>query len=142
MISNRSMPTSIVIPVLHYPDVIKSVEWLCKAFGFTVRIKIGNHRVQLNVGEASIVITSLEETVDTSSPVTHSVMIRVDQIDEHFKQVLASNPEVIQPLTDQVYGERQYTVKDPYGHVWTFSQSIKDVDPLSWGGIPINLNTS
>jgi uncharacterized glyoxalase superfamily protein PhnB len=36
---------------------------------------------------------------------------------------------------DFPYGERQYTVQDPGGHIWTFSQTIADVDPAAWGGV-------
>jgi len=32
-----------------------------------------------------------------------------------------------------IFGERQYTVEDPWGNRWTFSQSIADVDPAAWG---------
>jgi uncharacterized glyoxalase superfamily protein PhnB len=38
------------------------------------------------------------------------------------------------PPVDYPYGERQYSAVDPGGHVWTFSESIADVDPASWGG--------
>jgi hypothetical protein len=34
------------------------------------------------------------------------------------------------------FGERQYTAADPGGHVWTVSQTIADVDPRDWGGVP------
>ena len=37
--------------------------------------------------------------------------------------------------TDHVYGERQYSAEDPWGHRWTFSQTLADVDPADWGGI-------
>jgi uncharacterized glyoxalase superfamily protein PhnB len=36
--------------------------------------------------------------------------------------------------TDFEYGERQYTAADPAGHQWTFSETLADVDPASWGG--------
>jgi hypothetical protein len=26
-------------------------------------------------------------------------------------------------------------VQDPGGHIWTFSQTIADVDPAAWGGV-------
>ena len=39
------------------------------------------------------------------------------------------------------YGERQYTAEDPGGHHWTFSQSIADVDPASWGGTLVTPST-
>jgi len=32
------------------------------------------------------------------------------------------------------YGERQYTVADPAGHAWTFSQTEFSIDPSAWGG--------
>jgi hypothetical protein len=28
----------------------------------------------------------------------------------------------------------RYNVKDLAGHVWTFSQTLGDVEPESWGG--------
>jgi uncharacterized glyoxalase superfamily protein PhnB len=36
--------------------------------------------------------------------------------------------------TDFEYGERQYAAEDPAGHHWTFSQTLDDVDPATWGG--------
>lgn len=49
LLSNRSIPRATVLPVLSYADVKQAAEWLCRAFGFTVRLRIGSHRVQLNV---------------------------------------------------------------------------------------------
>ena len=57
MLQNQSMPASTVIPELAYPDIGEAVAWLSYAFGFTVRLRIGNHRAQLNVGDGAIVIT-------------------------------------------------------------------------------------
>ena len=28
---------------------------------------------------------------------------------------------------------RQYTAEDPEGHLWEYSQHIRDVDPAEWG---------
>jgi len=36
--------------------------------------------------------------------------------------------------TDFEYGERQYEAADPAGHRWTFSETLDDVDPATWGG--------
>jgi uncharacterized glyoxalase superfamily protein PhnB len=46
---------------------------------------------------------------------------------------------ILSPPTDYPYGERQYSAEDLGGHRWTFSQSIADVDPASWGGTPLEL---
>lgn len=41
---------------------------------------------------------------------------------------------ILSPPTDFPYGERQYNAEATGGHRWTFSQSIADVDPATWGG--------
>jgi len=51
-----------------------------------------------------------------------------------FGFVTARGAEILQAPTDHPYGERQYRAEDITGHVWTFSESIADVDPASWGG--------
>lgn len=132
MLSNRSMPASTVIPVLAYPDVNQAVEWLCGTFGFTVRLRIASHRAQLNVDDASIVITDGGCGNEHSSD---SVMVRVKDLDAHYSRACERSASVIAHPADYPYGERQYTVIDLAGHHWTFSQSIADVNPADWGGV-------
>lgn len=55
---NRTMPDDVLVPVLAYPSVTEAVAWLTRAFGFTLRWQIEEHRAQLGVGEsAAIAIT-------------------------------------------------------------------------------------
>jgi uncharacterized glyoxalase superfamily protein PhnB len=131
MLRNRSMPESQVIPEIAYPDVGSAVEWLCAAFGFTVRVRIGNHRAQLNVGEGAIVVRE----ADTDPPPPSSVMIRVEDADRHCAQARAHGVRILKEPADYPYGERQYSSIDFAGHRWHFSQSIADVDPADWGGM-------
>jgi hypothetical protein len=37
-----------------------------------------------------------------------------------------------------MYWERHYTVEDPGGHRWTFSQSTADLDPADRGGVLVS----
>lgn len=140
---NRSLPSSVVIPVLNYPDVREAVEWLCRAFGFTERLRIADHRAQLGFGEGEIVVAEggetpgvvHSETSDSSStPANHSIMVRVLDVDAHYEQAKQYGARIISPPTDYPYGERQYSTEDIGGHLWTFSESTGDVDPSSWGG--------
>ena len=130
MSMNRSMPPSVLIPELPYPDVREAVDWLCRVFGFKERLRIGEHRAQLTFGDGSLVVTKR-----TSETASFSVMVRVDQADQHYEHAKRSGAHIINPPADYPYGERQYIVEDPGGHRWTFSQTIADVDPGSWGGI-------
>jgi uncharacterized glyoxalase superfamily protein PhnB len=131
MLQNRSMPASTVIPVLAYPDVAEAVAWLAAAFGFTLRLGIGSHRAQLQVGDGAVVVTGGTATEGSGAD---SVMIRVDDVDAHCASARANGARIANPPTDYPYGERQYTALDHAGRAWTFSQSLADVDPRSWGG--------
>ena len=129
MMTNRSIPNCTVIPELGYPDVAAAVEWLCEAFGFTVRVRIGNHRAQLNVGDGALVVR--EGTVAANGD---RVMIRVDDADRHCERAERSGARIVQRPTDHMFGERQYSAEDFAGREWVFSQSIADVAPEEWGG--------
>jgi uncharacterized glyoxalase superfamily protein PhnB len=127
---NQSIPRATVIPQLGYRDVGEASRWLCDVFGFTVRLQIANHRVQMNVGDGAMVVT---EAAATHSP--GWIMVRVDSVDDHHARAMANGARVVNPPTDYPYGERQYTVEDLGGHRWTFTQSIADVAPETWGGV-------
>jgi uncharacterized glyoxalase superfamily protein PhnB len=130
MLKNRSMPPGSVIPEIPYPDVLEAATWLCEAFGFLERLRIGDHRVQLTVGDGSIVVI---EPRGESLP-RCSVMIRIEDADAHHERAKSRGARILRPPADHPYGERQYTAEDFAGHTWTFSQSIADVDPADWGG--------
>ena len=53
MLSNRSIPLATVIPVLAYTDVNRAAAWLCDAFGFTVRLRIGQSPGAIERGRGS-----------------------------------------------------------------------------------------
>lgn len=133
---NRSIPRSPVIPVLAYPDVDIAASWLCAAFGFTVRLRIFRHRIQMNVGEGALVVRELREgEMNAELGIGHSVMIRVEDADAHCQRAREHGAHITQEPTTYSYGERQYNAEDFAGHSWTFSQSIDDVHPETWGGI-------
>jgi uncharacterized glyoxalase superfamily protein PhnB len=138
MKENRSIPTATVIPVLIYPDVREAVAWLAAAFGFVERLKIGEgHRSQLQVGEDGAVIVGdvrHDRVPPRPGESTHSVLVRVDDARAHCERARANGAEILMEPTDFEYGERQYTAADHAGHQWTFSESLRDVDPAEWGG--------
>jgi uncharacterized glyoxalase superfamily protein PhnB len=129
MLVNRSIPRCTVIPELAYADVEQAVAWLCEAFGFTLRIGMGSHRAQLNVGDGAVVL--IEKRAGVS---TNSVLVRVEDVHRHCQRAKKHAAKILRAPADYPYGERQYSVEDLAGHRWTFSQSIADVAPEEWGG--------
>ena len=143
--NNRSRPEGVVIPTLIYDDVPAAVEWLCRVFGFSVRLVAGATHAQLACGSGGGVMlgaSRIEDAGDGSfrafeppgdRPVAQSTMVVVNDVDAHFAHATEQGAPIELALATQPYGERQYTVRDLAGHRWTFSQGVEDVDPARWG---------
>jgi uncharacterized glyoxalase superfamily protein PhnB len=107
---NRSIPSATVIPVLIYPDVREE--------GRAVIIGDVRH----------------ERKPPRPGEVTHSVKVRVEDVNGHCERARAHGAQILTEPTDFEYGEREYEAADPWGHHWGFSETLEDVHPESWGG--------
>jgi uncharacterized glyoxalase superfamily protein PhnB len=136
MLTNRSIPACSVIPELPYRSVTSAADWLSGAFGFSVRLRIADHRIQMNVNGCAIVLVAAD---DGELLQTGRVLVRVERIDEHHERATRSGAQVLRPPTTYPFGERQYSVLDLAGHCWTFSESVADVAPEDWGGTSVDI---
>jgi uncharacterized glyoxalase superfamily protein PhnB len=137
VVTNRSAPPTSITPVLTYADVRHAVDWLTTVFGFTERVRIGDHRAQLSFSGGALIVA--DDSAGRRRPrdgdrVTHSVMVRVEDVDAHYAKARTAGAATLSAPTDMPYGERQYTVTDPAGHHWTFTQSVGNPAPEDWGG--------
>jgi uncharacterized glyoxalase superfamily protein PhnB len=152
VLANRSVPPCTVIPNLYYPDPGTAADWLCKAFGFTVRLRIANHRIQMKFGDGCLIVAEATSTKNLvvegptesasdaqNQPLTHLTMLRVPDADGLCERARQAGARILKPPTDYPYGERQCNLEDPFGHRWTLTQSIADVAPEDWGGTPVDL---
>ena len=91
------MPESTIIPVLHYSDVRGAVAWLCNAFGFIERLRIGDHRAQLYVapGTGGVVVAHGPTQSAGAGGPTHSVMIRIADVDDHCARAEAAGGRIV-----------------------------------------------
>jgi len=112
-----------------------AAEWLGKAFGLTVRLRIANHRIQMRAGEGCLTIA--EGDIVPNHSVT--VQIRIEDAMSHCERARQAGAKILMEPTDYMYGERQYEAEDWYGHRWNFTETMADIEPESWGGISVNL---
>lgn len=131
MRSNRSIPRAAVIPTLAVRDVVAATDWLVAAFGFRVRLRIGDHRAQLTAGDGAVVLTRLEDGATVGED--HGILVRVEDVDAHHAAARTAGATILQAPATHPYGERQYVARDPDGHAWTFSETVEDADPVGWG---------
>ena len=92
---NRSVPPCQVIPVLRYPDPGVAAEWLGKAFGFTVRLRIANHRIQMHAGGGCFTIA--EGNIASN----HSIIVQV-----RIQDALRASPNGGRQNPDRAEGSR------------------------------------
>lgn len=140
MAVNRSAPSATVVPILVYEDVGKAIDWLCGTFGFRERLRAarpdGNViHAQLEIAEGAVMLGRQggEFRLPRHDEVSQYVTVHVDDVDKHCAHARECGARIVKSPADMPFGERQYTVEDIGGHRWTFSQSIADVAPETWG---------
>ena len=94
---------------------------------------------QLSHCNGAIIVAKPGGHVDAASstlkgPGAHSVLLRVTEIDALFLRAKAAGVRVLAEPADHIYGERQCSFLDPWGHPWTLSETIFDFDPADWDG--------
>jgi uncharacterized glyoxalase superfamily protein PhnB len=141
MTNDRTMPDATVFPVLVYENVSEASEWLCRVFGFSECWRAGNHRALLELDRGAVMLgeartgaagepdEGVEFVSGASDRLSHSVMVRVADADQHFERARDCGAQILQSPRDFPYGERQYSAVCLGGHHWTFTQSVADVPP-------------
>jgi uncharacterized glyoxalase superfamily protein PhnB len=107
-----------------------AADWLSKAFGFTVRLRIANHRIQMKAGDGCFTIAEGKVAPNDS----HIVQVRIEDAENHCARARQNGAIILTEPKDQPYGERQYNAQDFYGHRWDFTETIADVAPEEWSG--------
>lgn len=134
----RAIPAhhSRVMPYLHYHDPNAALDFLTRAFGFTVRFA---HRgeggrvlhAQLGVGDTSFMLGPAQQDFRSAAasalPALHaSVWCYVDDADAHCERARAAGATILREPTDQPHGVREYDALDQEGQEWYFCQPLDD----------------
>jgi PhnB protein len=54
-------------------------------------------------------------------------MLYVPDVDKVFERAVAEGGTAVKPVQDQFYGDRNGSLTDPFGHIWTISTHVRDV---------------
>lgn len=131
-----------------YDDAAKAIDWLCRGFGFEVRLKVEGdggriEHSELVYGEGLIMVgqsgvnprrpdlTFAASPKSLGGKGTQSIMIFVDDVDAHCAQAKAAGARIFDEPKVHDYGEdhwadRSYGAVDPEGHHWWFTQRVRD----------------
>jgi uncharacterized glyoxalase superfamily protein PhnB len=132
---------------IFYADAAAGIDWLCRAFGFEVRLKVEGEggrieHSELVFGEGLIMVgqaghVERPEHRHMVSPLsigganTHVLCLVVDDVDAHCARARAEGAEIFREPQTSDYGseyatDRSYGARDPDGHLWFFMQRLRD----------------
>ena len=132
-----------------YKDPVAALKWLEAAFGFEPSMVIFTPdgqmvHSQMRFGQGRIMV-GYEWTDDHKSPAslggknTQTVSVQLERdVNAHCEHARAAGPAIEQEPQDQFYGDRSYRARDPEGHIWTFSQTVRTMTREEWdaaGGV-------
>jgi uncharacterized glyoxalase superfamily protein PhnB len=127
-------PTTVtVIAALQYEHAAAAIDFLCQAFGFERKAVYQGEgdtiaHAELTLGNGMVMLGSVNDTdygrllvrPRDAGGVTMSIYVIVQDPDAHFARARAAGAEIVREPVTQDYGGRDYTCRDPEGHVWTF----------------------
>jgi uncharacterized glyoxalase superfamily protein PhnB len=71
-----------------------------------------------------------------SSWETVGLYVEVEDADAVFEKARAAGAEILEEPTDEEYGHRRFTARDPEGHHWFFAHVLAEVSSEQWGATP------
>ncbi|MDI1482300.1 VOC family protein [Polyangium sp. y55x31] len=129
---------------IYYEDSRAAIDWLCRAFGFQVRLLVegedGSVRhSELVYGEGLIMVShpKPERFPQTRAPSqigganTQNMMVYVDDVEAHCARARAAGARIVrEPETvdhgEEYWSERGYECVDIGGHHWWFYQRLRN----------------
>ena len=132
---------------LYYEDAAKAIDFLSRAFGFEVRLKVEGdggriEHSELVYGDGVIMVSSekLEKFPKHRAPAnagganTQNMMVYVDDVEAHCKRAREAGAKIVSEPTTHDYGEehwedRGYECEDIGGHGWWFYQRMRNPKP-------------
>ena len=113
-----------IIPSLRYQDAKAAIDFLVNAFGFERHHITENDdgtvaHAELTYGSGLVMLGTArgDDRFATGRAVIYVV---VDDPDGVHDRAHAAGAAIIQELTDQDYGSREFAAEDPEGNVWSF----------------------
>jgi uncharacterized glyoxalase superfamily protein PhnB len=105
-------------PFMRFADPDAALAWLSEAFGFE------EHAVHRGddggVVHAEISLGPGIVMLGPGDPSEQGVYVAVEDADAHYERAKAAGAEITREIEDTPYDSREYTARDPDGHVWSF----------------------
>jgi uncharacterized glyoxalase superfamily protein PhnB len=123
-------------PVLKYEDARAAMEFLERAFGFETHASYdgengGVAHAELRFGDQYVMLGSTNEGEErfNQGAGRQSLYVVVDDPDALHDRAKAAGATIERELSDQDYGSREFTARDPEGNLWSFGTYRPSEEP-------------
>lgn len=130
-----------ITPYLLYASCENALDFLHRAFGFEEVLRYAgpegyvNH-AEMRLGDVPIFMGNPGEGYRNPKELgqeTVGLYVEVDDADAVYERATAAGAEILQEPTDEKYGHRRFTARDPEGHHWYFAHVLAELQPEEWG---------
>jgi uncharacterized glyoxalase superfamily protein PhnB len=129
---------------LTYDNAAPAIDWLCRAFGFEVQLRIDgeNGRIEhselvlggglISLGDAKAELRPWRKSPKAVGGVnTQTLCVYVDDVDAHCERARKAGATIVKEPTTTDYGDdywadRSYECIDLEGHHWWFMQRMRE----------------
>lgn len=138
-----------ITPAVFYRDAAAMIDWLCEAFGFTIRLKVVGEEgriehSELEYGDGLIMVGQERDAAQrfgakfispqTAGGNTQNLMLYVDALDAHCERARRAGARIVDEPSVHDYGDdywvdRSYGALDPEGHLWWISERVRTGAP-------------
>ncbi len=121
-----------IYPFLQYDDAPAAIAWLEKTFGFRTVMshpdgKGGIAHAELQFGMGMVMLGSCQAEgpfvlipPKRAGCTSQGVYLVAQDIDSLYRRVQAAGAEIVMEIRDTEYGSRDFSARDPEGHLWSF----------------------
>jgi len=126
-------------PYLIVKGAARAIDFYKQAFGATELMRfpgpggsIGH--AEIRIGDSPIMLADEAPQMGYRSPTSIggtpvSLMLYVEDVDKVVDRAVKAGGKLERAVADQFYGDRNGTIHDPFGHVWTIATHKEDVSP-------------
>ncbi len=126
-------------PYLIVKEAARAIDFYKQVFGATELMRfpgpggtIGH--AEIKIGDSPIMLADEVPQMGYRSPEALggspvSLMLYVQDVDKVVDRAVKAGAKLERAVADQFYGDRNGTIHDPFGHVWTIATHKEDVSP-------------
>lgn len=128
-----------VTPYLIVKDAARAIAFYQKAFGAKELFRMARpdgkvEHAELQIGDSRIMLADESPELGARSPQSIggtpvTIHLYVDDVDAVARRAVDAGAQLMRPIADQFYGDRNGSVADPFGHMWWISTHKEDVTP-------------